>query len=160
MYLRNYRKLHAKQTHKERHLKSRKIGKTTGCCFFCLDNVAYRKNVEAVTMAHEQQKASGIFNNVVRPAWTEPERRYPTIRSSSKEAIEQLDKLRTGGNSLFFVCSWAVGDAFSLSIARPPVSVRVSRSTWMTSPGQQKQHGEGNSSRCAERRSTEPEAAM
>ena len=38
MYLRNYRKLDARQTHKEIHLRFRKIRKTTGCWFFCLDS--------------------------------------------------------------------------------------------------------------------------
>jgi len=68
-YARIYPKIAARQRHFEIELKSRKFGTTTGCCFLCLDNSAYRKNTEAVTMAHKQEKATEIFNNIVRPAW-------------------------------------------------------------------------------------------
>lgn len=98
-YARVYPKIDAKVGHREIELKSRKFGTTTGCCFLCLDNVVYRKNTEAVTIAHEQQKASEIFNNIVRPAWTEIGRRWPalrpTARYSNKTEIDLMDSMKS-----------------------------------------------------------------
>jgi len=68
-YNRVYPKIAGKEPHKEIELKSRKVGTTTGCCFFCLDNVAYRKYIEAVTIAHTAPKATEYFNNIVKFSW-------------------------------------------------------------------------------------------
>jgi len=79
----------AKRRHFEIKLKSRKRGTTAGCCFFCLDNTAYRKNIETVTMAHEQKKATEIFNNIVRPAWKPIDPRLkPRERYNNKTEID------------------------------------------------------------------------
>jgi hypothetical protein len=48
----------AHRRHREIKLKSRKRGIAKGCCFHCLDNTAYRKYSEAVTVGHEQKKAA------------------------------------------------------------------------------------------------------
>lgn len=98
-YGRIYPKLDAGIPHKEIELKSRKRGTTTGCCFLCLDNTAYRKNIEAVTMAHEQKKASEIFSNIVRPAWSEIGRRFPQLRPreryNTRTEIDLMDSMRS-----------------------------------------------------------------
>ena len=98
-----YPKIDAKVGHREIELKSRKFGTSTGCCFLCLDNVAYRRNIEAVTMAHEQQKASEIFSNIVRPAWKkiggpalEEEQRSllrPAERYNTRTEIDLMDSV-------------------------------------------------------------------
>jgi hypothetical protein len=96
MYDRLYPALSAKRRHFEIKLKSRKRGTTTGCCFFCLDNTAYRKNIEAVTMAHEQKKATEIFNNIVRPAWKRIDPRLkPRERYNNKSEIDLMDSIHS-----------------------------------------------------------------
>ncbi|PQO47386.1 hypothetical protein [Blastopirellula marina] len=104
-FARLYPKRAAKQGHKEIELKSRKFGTSTGCCMFCLDNTGYCKDTEAVTMAHEQQKATEIFNNIVRPAWNniggptldEEKRRLirPRNRYNNKTEIDLMDTMRS-----------------------------------------------------------------
>lgn len=86
-----YPKIAARQRHFEIELKSRKFGTTTGCCFLCLDNTAYRRNIEAVTMAHKQDKATEIFNNIVRPAWDRIDKRLkPRQRYNNKTEIDLM----------------------------------------------------------------------
>ncbi|QDT46178.1 hypothetical protein Pan258_01950 [Symmachiella dynata] len=98
-YARIYPKIDARIGHREIELKSRKFGTSTGCCFLCLDNTAYRKNIEAVTMAHESKKAQEIFSNIVRPAWSEIGRRYPKLRPreryNTRSEIDLMDSMRS-----------------------------------------------------------------
>jgi len=89
MYDRLYPALTARRRHFEIKLQSRKRGTSTDCCFLCLDHTAYRKNIEAVTMAHEQKKATEIFNNIVRPAWKRIDPRLkPRERYNNKTEID------------------------------------------------------------------------
>ena len=95
-YDRVYAKIADRERHFEIELKSRKFGTTTGCCFLCLDNVAYRKNIEAVTMAHEQKKATEIFNNIVRPAWKRINPRLKAReRYNNRTEIDLMDSLHS-----------------------------------------------------------------
>lgn len=95
-YARVYPKIAKRERHFEIELKSRKFGTTTGCCFLCLDNTAYRRNIEAVTMAHKQEKATEIFNNIVRPAWKRIDPRLkPRQRYNNKTEIDLMDSIHS-----------------------------------------------------------------
>lgn len=95
-YDRIYPKFQSKKGHKEIELKSRKFGSTTGCVFMCLDCTAYRKSTEAVTMAHKSEKATEIFNTIVRPAWDEiPRALKPRDRFNNRTEIDLMKSIRS-----------------------------------------------------------------
>ncbi|MDB5306143.1 MAG: hypothetical protein JWO38_345 [Gemmataceae bacterium] len=95
-YNRLYSKFHARAGHKEIDLKSRKFGTTTGVCFFCLDAVACRRNIEAVTMAHKSEKATEIFNMIVRPVWNEiPTQLRARRRFNNRNEIGLMESIRS-----------------------------------------------------------------
>lgn len=95
-YNRLYPKFFARQGHKEIECKSRKFGTTTGCAFFCEDCAGFNKNVEAVTMAHKSEKATEIFNTIVRPSWSDiPEQLRPSQRFNNRTEIDLMDSMRS-----------------------------------------------------------------
>lgn len=95
-YDRLYPKFFARQGHKEIELKSRKFGTTTGCAFFCLDCVSRYRGVEAATVAHKGEKASEIFNVIIRPAWNDiPEKLRPRERFNNTTEIDLMNSIRS-----------------------------------------------------------------
>jgi hypothetical protein len=95
-FRRIYPKIDAKQPHKEIELKSRKFGTTTGCCFLCLDNTAYRPYMEAVTIAHKSEKSTEIFNNIPKFAWDRiPKELRPREKYNTKSEIDLSQSMRS-----------------------------------------------------------------
>src|SRR5438270_7248424 len=78
-------------------LKARQRGETTGWCLDSLDEAAYGKmNYQAVTMAHDTEKSSEIFNNIVKFAW---DRISPGLRPKTKYSTRtELDFSATRGS--------------------------------------------------------------
>lgn len=86
---RDYNMVYCEKVRRIIKLKSRKFGETTFWCIDSLDEAAYgKRNWQAVTMAHDTDKSTEIFNDIVRFAWDHiPLELRPRVKYSNKTEL-------------------------------------------------------------------------